>query len=174
MSIVAHLYSFFIGVDTHARNHVYTIIANTGALIDTGTFPTTQAGIKRALSWVGRRTYGDLDTLFVVEGAASYGAVLTGHITMAGYPVVEAGRMDAKARHGVGKSDELDSHRIAESVLRLEADQLRWPRQGEGVRQALRVLLAARDAMSKERTREINALPRWCAPTTWALMPARH
>ncbi|MGC2939525.1 IS110 family transposase [Brevibacterium sp. FAM 24638] len=158
MSIVAHLYSFFIGIDTHARNHVYTIITSTGALIDAGTFPTTPAGIKRAMSWVGRRTDGDLDTLWVVEGAASYGAVLTGHIAAAGYPVVEAARMDAKARHGVGKSDELDSRRIAESVLRLDADQLRWPRQGDGVRQALRVLLAARNSMSTERTREINAL----------------
>lgn len=158
MSIVAHLYSFFIGVDTHARNHVYTIITSTGALIDTGTFPTTSAGIKRAMNWVGRRTDGDLDTLWVVEGAASYGAVLTGHIAATGYPVVEAARMDAKARHGVGKSDELDSRRIAASVLPLGADQLRWPRQGEGIRQALRVLLAARDAMSTERTRSINAL----------------
>ena len=158
MSIVAHLYSFFIGVDTHARNHVYSIVTNTGILVETRSFPTTSAGIKRALTWAGRRTSGDLDILWVVEGAASYGAVLTGHIAAAGYPVVEAGRMDAKARHGVGKSDELDSRRIAASVLPLDADQLRWPRHGEGVRQALRVLLAARDAMTTERTRAINSL----------------
>ena len=158
MSIVAHLYNFFIGVDTHARNHVYTIITNTGLLVATRSFPTSRAGIKRALNWAGRRTSGDLDTLWVVEGTASYGAVLTGHIAAAGYSVVEAGRMDAKARFGVGKSDELDSYRIAASVLALRTDQLRWPRQGAGVRQALRVLLAARDAMTTERTRMINSL----------------
>lgn len=158
MSIVAHLYSFFIGVDTHARNHVYTIITNTGILVETRSFPTSRAGIKRAMAWAGRRTDGDLDSLWVVEGAASYGAVLTGHIAAAGYSVVEAGRMDARARFGVGKSDELDSRRIAASVLPLDVDQLRWPRQGAGVRQALRVLLAARDAMTTERTRAINAL----------------
>ncbi|MFP3471256.1 transposase, partial [Micrococcus sp. SIMBA_144] len=93
-----------------------------------------------------------------VEGTASYGAVLPGHIATTEYPVVEAGRMDAKARYGVGKSDELDSYRIAKSVLALHPDQLRWPRQGEGVRQGLRVLLAARDAMTTERTRMINSL----------------
>ena len=158
MSIVAHLYNFFIGVDTHARKHVYTIITNTGILVATGSFPTSRAGIKRALAWAGRWTKGDLDTLWVVEGTASYGAVLTGHIAATEYPVVEAGRMDAKARYGVGKSDELDSYRIAKSVLALHTDQLRWPRQGEGVRQGLRVLLAARDAMTTERTRTINSL----------------
>jgi transposase len=66
MSIVAHLYSFFIGVDTHARNHVYSIVTNTGILVETRSFPTTSAGIKRALTWAGRRTSGDLDTLWVV------------------------------------------------------------------------------------------------------------
>jgi transposase len=158
MPIVAYLYSYFIGVDTHAKNHVYTIITNTGILVATRTFPTTAAGIKRAMTWAGKRTDGDLDTLWVVEGTASYGAVLTGHIAAAGYPVVEAGRMDAKARHGIGKSDELDSRRIATSVLPLDTGQLRWPRQGVGVRQSLRILLASRDSMATERTRMINSL----------------
>lgn len=58
----------------------------TGVVVDTRDFPTTSAGIRRALDWVGRRTAGDADTLWVVEGAASYGALLTGTLTTAGCP----------------------------------------------------------------------------------------
>lgn len=39
-SIVAHPHAFAGGVDTHARKHVYAILAaKTGGLIDTGWFP---------------------------------------------------------------------------------------------------------------------------------------
>lgn len=91
MSIIAQLFTFIVGVDTHARNHVYAVIcAVTGRHIATRDFPTTTAGINRAVSWVGRHTGGDLNTLWVVEGAASYGAILTGTVTNEGYEVVEA------------------------------------------------------------------------------------
>ncbi len=81
MSIVAHSHAFVVGVDTHARNHVYAIItAQTGELIDTKDFPTTGAGINRAIAWVARRTGADLAALWVIEGAASYGAILAGAV----------------------------------------------------------------------------------------------
>lgn len=55
ISIVAHSHPFVVGVDTHTRNHVYTILAaKTGELIDTQEFPTTGAGINRAIAWVAR------------------------------------------------------------------------------------------------------------------------
>ena len=159
MSIVAHSHPFVVGVDTHARNHVYAIIAAvTGELVDTKDFPTTSAGIKRAIAWVSRRTGADLAVLWVIEGAASYGAVLAGAVITEGYQVVEAARMDARAHHGVGKSDALDSQRIAKAVLALEQTELRRPRLSEGVRAALRVLVSARESMTSERTRAVNAL----------------
>lgn len=159
MSIVAHSHPFVVGVDTHARNHVYAIIAaTTGELLDTRDFPTTSTGIKRAIAWVARRTGADLAALWVIEGAASYGAVLAGAVITEGYQVVEAARMDARAHRGVGKSDALDSQRIAKAVLPLEQAQLRRPRLNEGVRAALRVLVSAREAMTGERTRAVNSL----------------
>ncbi|CAH0142487.1 hypothetical protein SRABI26_00504 [Arthrobacter sp. Bi26] len=119
MPIVAHSRPFVVGVDTHARNHVYAIIAtSTGELLQTRDFPTTSAGINRAIAWVARRTGADLATLWVIEGVASYGALLAGAVGGAGYPIAEATRTDARARHGVGKSDPLDAHRIAAAVLR--------------------------------------------------------
>lgn len=159
MSIIAQLFSFVVGVDTHARNHVYAVLcAATGRHLDTREFPTTPAGIKRAITWVGRRTGGDLSTLWVVEGTASYGAILTGTVSAEGYEVTEAPWMDPKNHHGLGKSDPLDAARIGESVLNLKKDQLRRPRLGDGVRQALRVLISARESMTAERTKAVNTL----------------
>ena len=159
MSIVAHSHPFVVGVDTHARKHVYTILtAATGEVIDTNDFPTTTAGINRAMAWVARRTEADADTLWVIEGAASYGAILTGTVASHGYPVAEAPRMDAKQRYGVGKSDALDAHRIAAAALPLSLEKLRRPRLNDGVRQAIRILVTARNAMTKDRTGTVNAL----------------
>lgn len=159
MSIVAHSHPFVVGVDTHAKNHVYAVIATaTGELLQTRDFPTTSAGISRAIAWVAHRTGADLATLWVIEGAASYGALLAGAVGAAGYQVAEAARMDARAHHGVGKSDPLDAHRIAAAALPLEEQQLRRPRLNEGVRAALRVLVCARESMTTDRTRAVNAL----------------
>lgn len=48
MTIVSHAHQFVVGVDTHAKNHVYAIIdATTGEHLDTRDFPTSIAGIKR-------------------------------------------------------------------------------------------------------------------------------
>lgn len=97
ISIVAHAHPFVVGVDTHARNHVYAILsANTGALLETREFPTTSAGINRVIKWVARRTDGNADTRWVIEGAASYGAILAGTAATNGFPVAEAPRMDTK------------------------------------------------------------------------------
>ena len=58
MTIVAHSHSFVIGVDTHARHHVLAVLAGNGQLIDTGSFPTSRAGLARAIAWAGRRAGG--------------------------------------------------------------------------------------------------------------------
>ncbi|MCD2136356.1 MULTISPECIES: transposase, partial [Rhodococcus erythropolis group] len=60
-------------------------------------------------------------------------------------------------RRGVGKTDDLDAARIARSVLSVDIDRLRRPR-ADGSRVAMRVLVVAREQMTCERTRTINAL----------------
>lgn len=47
---VAKTYSYLVGVDTHARKHVYAIISNTGEHLETRDFPATGTGTKRALT----------------------------------------------------------------------------------------------------------------------------
>lgn len=159
MAIVAHTRPFVIGVDTHARNHAVSILAcPTGAIIDEAQFPATVAGLSRAVSWTGRRTGGDAAVLWVIEGTGTYGARLARTAVDAGYTVIEAPRMNARANRGIGKSDPLDARRIAAAALPLHETQLREPRADEGIRAAVKVLLASRDHMSTEPTATINAL----------------
>lgn len=155
---VAKTYSYVIGVDTHAKKHVYAILSNTGEHLETRDFPTTATGIKRAITWAGRRTGGDASTLWVVKGAASYGAVLAGTVTEAGYPIAEAPTGYQKTGRGIGKTDPLDAQRIAAAALPIEVHKLRIPRINDGARAGLRVLATARDMLGTERTRYVNAL----------------
>src|SRR3954462_8835562 len=114
MTIVAYSHPFVVGVGTHARKHVYAIIATAGGeRLETREFPTTGAGINRAIAWVARGTAADPATLWVIGGAASYGAVLAGAVAAAGYRAAEATRLDALPRRGIGRSDPLGAHRIA-------------------------------------------------------------
>lgn len=114
--------------------------------------------MSRAVDWVGRRTGGDLATLWVIECVATYSAQLARAVARAGFRVVEAARMSAKANRGVGKTDPLDARRIAAAVLPLGLELLRHPRKDDGTRAGLRVLVAAWDHMTGERTAAVNAL----------------
>lgn len=159
MTIVANTFAYVIGADTHAKTHTLAVLdARTGARTDIQTFPTTPAGLSRAVAWIGRRTSGLADVLIVIEGVGSYGARLARECQDAGYRVVESFPTPSRERRGRGKSDEIDAELIARSVLGVDVDKLRDPRQDTGVRAALRVLIGARDLLNTDRTRSINAL----------------
>ncbi|MGX5770294.1 IS110 family transposase [Microbacterium trichothecenolyticum] len=158
MALVAQSHPFVVGVDTHAKTHTYAIVTGTGQLMGCEQFPTTPAGVARAIGWAGRLTGGQADTLWSIEGVATYGARLAHLAAESGYEVVEAPRINARSRRGVGKSDPLDARAIAAAVLPLEENQLRRPRADDGMRQALRVLVAARDQLAVEKTVNVNAL----------------
>jgi len=88
MTIVAEEYDHVIGVDTHARTHTYAVVdTSTGACTATEAFPTTAAGISRAIAWMKRNTNGNV--LAAIEGTSSYGAGLTRALKTAGIPVAE-------------------------------------------------------------------------------------
>jgi len=157
MTIVADIYQFVVGVDTHAATHTFAVLdAGSGQVLATDTFPTSPAGLKRALAWIGRRTPGE--TLLVVEGIGSYGAGIAAAAGRAGYPVVEPFPTPARLRRGQGKSDTLDAARIADSVRGVDTTRLRQPRCDEPIRQALRVLVDVRETITVNRTRQINQL----------------
>jgi transposase len=157
MTSVAEKYVHVVGVDTHAKTHMFTIVnASTGQVVMTHQFPTTHTGINRAFTWIS--SHGHPNRLMVVEGIGSYGAVFTQKALDQGETVVEAEWVTANVKRGRGKSDELDSIRIARSVLGVPIDRLRHPRTDQGIRDALRVLIIAREAMTGEKTQHINRL----------------
>jgi transposase len=157
MSIVSEQYELVIGVDTHAANHALSVVtAATGAAVEEASFPASAAGLDRARTWITRRA-GERATLVVIEGIGSYGAGLAERLLAAGLPVVEPSAMAAADRRGTGKTDKLDAVRIARSVLSVDVSRLRQPR-ADGPRVAMRVLVIAREQMTSERTRSVNAL----------------
>lgn len=158
MSIVAEHYQFVIGVDTHAASHAFAIIdAVHAGVLTQAEFPATGSGLGRAVAWAARGTDGHGEVLAVVEGIGSYGARVARTVTRAGYRVVEAQPQPAATRRGKGKSDPLDAVRIARSVLGTEVSELRIPR-ADGARNALRIMVTARELITRERTATVNAL----------------
>jgi transposase len=157
MPSVSEVYEFVVGVDTHAKVHQYAIVkAATGQVVDEAGFPTSTAGLARAQAWIGRRTAGDIDRVLVsCEGTGSYGARLAKTLLELGYRVVDA--PSPKRDRGQDKNDTIDAIKAARSELARRADRLADVRAGE-LQEALKVLLAARDRMSKESTRSTNAL----------------
>jgi transposase len=156
VAIIAQIYSFVIGVDTHAKEHVLSILEPNGELLETKSFRTNS--LNAAINWVGKLTLGDSSVLWVIEGVATYGATLAAEVSLAGFTVVEAPRMNTRANRGMGKTDTLDSQRIAAAALPLDEAKMRLPRLHEGTRVALQLLVTSRDQMTTERTGAINQL----------------
>lgn len=154
---VADTYTYVVGVDTHAATHQFAIVAAaTGAVLEQREFPTTEAGLKRAAAWIGRRSQGLVEaTLVSVEGTGSYGAQLTGLLSHCGYRVVDAPA--PKRERGSNKNDRVDAVAAARGCLPKPTDRLADARGGE-VHTVLQTLLTARNAMTTERTRAVNAL----------------
>ena len=159
MSIVADHYTSVVGVDTHAATHTYALIESpSGKLIDQKTFPTTPAGLRRAIAWIGRRAGPDVGRVLVsAEGTGSYGAVMAVRLSEAGYRVVEAPTPSTKRLRGRGKTDTLDAIVAARSTLIMDIGRLRDRRAGE-VQTALKLLTVGREQMNAERLRVLNAV----------------
>jgi transposase len=154
---VAQQYLFVVGVDTHARQHVYSIVeAVTGAQVDTQSFPTAAAGLSRAVAWIAQRTVDTPQAVLIsMEGTGSYGRLAAARLAASGHRVVEA--PTPVRGKGRAKSDELDALRAARDVLGLRSDRLGDYRAGT-VAAAMQVLATARDRLSADRTAQVNAL----------------
>lgn len=157
MSIVADIYRFVVGVDTHAATHQFVIVeATTGRELAQAQVPTSRAGLARAVAWIGRRTGGDLDgTLVCAEGTGCYGAQLARLLVDTGYRVVDA--PSPKRVRGGDKNDEIDALIAARGALPRRSSELAAGRGG-GLQATSKTLVAAREHMTSERTRAVNAL----------------
>jgi transposase len=92
-----------------------------------------------------------------IEGTRSYGIGLTRALQAAGVAVIEAEQPSRKVRRGRGKSDAIDAHLAVQAALRLDTDRLPSPR-ADGDREALQILLGARQEMTTAHTAQTNRL----------------
>lgn len=152
---VAQHYPIVVGVDTHAKNHVYAAVASTtGEVLDVRTYPTTRGGLSKAITWI-QTLAPHHQVLTSIEGALSWGATLTRALTRAGLTVTEAptprrGRADAKDDHH-------DAIRAARNVLAQDITRLASPKMGT-IHEDTRVLLSARRTLTQDKNRTILAL----------------
>jgi transposase len=156
--IVAEKYKFIIGIDTHARKHVSTIINNLGVVIARRGFRVTACDINKFIDWVLKVAGVDNEKiLFAIEGTSSYGETLTQELLKRKLEVMEVKPPKTKSRGGDGKTDQIDSELAALNILRLPVNKLIKPRLGEK-RKTLRVILGSRRMLIAQQTMNKNAL----------------
>lgn len=156
-AIVAEKYQFVVGVDTHAKVHVATIVDNRGAVIANRDIRVTGTQMNGFISWVRKATSNAEHVLLAIEGTSSYGETLTKLALANGLAVTEVKPPKTKSRGGDGKTDRIDSELAALGILRLPVNKLIAPRSGTQ-RKSLRILLAARRGVVTQQTAEKNAL----------------
>jgi transposase len=141
-----------VGVDTHTDTHTACLLDDTGREIAVVTVEASPRGYQELLVWAGARAPGP-GLIWAIEGCRSHGAGLVRALTAGGQRVVEAGRPARAGRRPGGKSDPADARLAARQAL--AATQHAQPRS-DGDREALRILLVARDHANITRTSAIN------------------
>ncbi len=157
MPVLAEIADAVVGVDTHRDTHTLQIAHPTGVLIAELVIHNDAAGYTQAIAWARHHSPGP-QLFFALEGSRSYGIGLARAVSAAGLPVLEIVRLarDNRRRRG-GKTDQIDAGLAVLSALRLDIARLPTPR-ADGDREALRILLDARDEMTTTRTRQVNRL----------------
>jgi transposase len=156
MPMLADLIDAVVGADTHRDTHEIEIAQPSGAPIARCSIPNTSRGFADMVGWIAEHAPGPR-VIVAVEGTRSYGAALTRALTEAGLTVIECEQPTRSTRRGKGKSDAIDAHLAVRWALGLTADRLPTPR-ADGDREALRMLLIAREELTTTATGQINRL----------------
>jgi transposase len=154
--MLAELVDAVVGVDTHRDTHQVEIAHPTGTPIAICTISNDSTGYAELLAWILDHAPGPR-LVVSIEGTRSYGLGLTRAITAAGLAVVECEQPSRKTRRGKGKSDAIDAHLAVLAALQLDTDRLPIPR-ADGDREALRILLSARQELTTTSTAQTNRL----------------
>lgn len=118
MPIMTNSGEHVAGIDSHKDTIHLAVITATGLEVADHDFPTTTAGYRAAIAWLGE--HGPIAAVGV-EGTSSYGLGVTAALRRNGLTVVEVNRTRAAERRKQGKTDRLDAYRAARSVLSGEA-----------------------------------------------------
>jgi transposase len=153
---VAEVVDAVIGIDTHRDSHEVEIADPRGTPIATMRIGNDSAGFTQLLAAIAEVAPGPRVAVSL-EGSRSYGIGLARTLAAAGLLVIECEQPARKQRRGKGKSDPIDAHLAVLAALRLDADHLPALR-ADGDREALRILLGARQELTVASTGQTNRL----------------
>jgi len=154
--VLAEVVDTVIGIDTHRDSHEVEIADPTGTPIARMRISNDDAGFTQLLAALVEAAPGPRVAV-CLEGSRSYGIGLARALSAAGLVVIECEQPARKQRRGKGKSDAIDAHLAVLAALRLDADRLPEPR-ADGDREALRILLNARQEITAVSTGQTNRL----------------
>jgi transposase len=156
MSMLAETVDAVIGIDTHRDSHEVEIADPAGKPIAVMRIGNDSAGFARLLAAIAEVVPGPRVAV-CIEGSRSYGIGLARALAAAGLLVLECEQPVRRQRRGKGKSDPIDAHLAVLAALRLDASRLPVPR-ADGDREALRILLVARQEITEARTAQASRL----------------
>src|SRR6516162_6997935 len=156
MTMLAETVDAVIGIDTHRDSHEVEIADNTGRPVAVMRIGNDSAGFAQLLAAIAEVAPGPRVAV-CIEGSRSYGIGLARALAAAGLLVIECEPPRRKQRRGKGKSDPIDAHLAVLAALRLDASRLPVPR-ADGDREALRILLVARQEISGACTAQAGRL----------------
>jgi transposase len=155
MPMLAEVVDAVVGGDTHRDVHFLEMVTPAGITMATTAISNSEAGFADALTWIVDHAPGSR-VVVALEGTRGYGIGLTRALQAAGLQVIES-EPPRRGERRRGKSDPIDAHLAAIGALGLDTTRLPTPRT-DGDREALRILLGARQELTTTRTRQINRL----------------
>lgn len=141
-----------VGVDTHKDSHSAALVDELGGVLAAIDVGANRTGYQNLLKWARCQSS---QRIWVVEGTGSYGAGLAAFLTAQDEAVFEGDRPQRRKRGAEGKSDQLDAIKVAREALAREHHAV--PR-GRGRREAIRVLLSAREGAVNAYRQGLNQL----------------
>ena len=156
MTMLAEVVDAVIGIDTHRDTHEVEIADPAGRPIAVLRIGNDSGGFARLLAAVAEVVPGPRVAV-CIEGSRSYGIGLARALAAAGLLVIECEQPSHRQRRGTGKSDPIDAHLAVLAALRLDTGRLPLPR-ADGDREALRILLVARQEMTEACTAQASRL----------------
>jgi transposase len=156
MTMLAETVDAVIGIDTRRDNHEVEIADTAGRPIAAMRISNDSAGFSRLLAAIATIAPGPRVAV-CMEGSRSYGIGLARALAAAGLMVLECEQPSRRQRRGKGKSDPIGAHLAVLAALRPDASRLPVPR-ADGDREALRILLVARQEITMARTAQTGRL----------------
>jgi transposase len=156
MTMLAEAVDAVIGIDTHRDTHEVEIADPAGKPVAALRIGNDSAGFAQLLEAIAKVVPGPRVAV-CIEGSRSYGIGLARALAAAGLLVIECEQPRRKQRRGKGKSDPIDAHLAVLAALRLDTSRVPVPR-ADGDREALRILLVARQEITAAATAQASRL----------------